>query len=87
MLLCTCAQTKRHRKGGSTLEGMLTLRGGVVSVYGSIAKFAQKVGWSYAKAYRIATGGQIPDLNDMKTICAALQIESPDDICRLFSLP
>ena len=62
------------------------LLGRVVAKFGSIAKFANHWGVSYAKAYRIITGSQICNENDMRDIIKALDIHDADDIVTLFSL-
>lgn len=69
------------------MDNKITLRGMVVSIFGNISEFAQSIGWSYSKAYRIVSGDQIPDLNDVREICKALQVADPEDICKIFYLP
>ena len=69
------------------MDSKITLRGMVVSAFGNISEFAQEIGWSYSKTYRIVSGEQTPDISDVRDICKALRVKDPEDICKLFYLP
>ena len=62
------------------------LHGTVVASYGSISNLAKKIGWSYAKTYRIVRGIQDADVNDIRALIQALGITNPGDVVSLFSL-
>lgn len=62
------------------------LRGLVVAKYGSIAKFASACNISYARAYRIVTGAQSRDEDDLRLLIRMLDIRESTDIVSLFSL-
>jgi len=64
------------------------LRGLVVAQYGSIRRFAECLGWSYAKAYRIVTGVQEPNSTDISCMAEALHLEDDaPSIVEVFILP
>ena len=62
----------------------LTLKGAVISKYGSCAKFAQSVGWSGRKARDVVSGRQEPTADDMRVISDALCLTSVNDFMLLF---
>ena len=62
------------------------IRGKVLSVFKSIAEFAQAAGWSYAKALRIVSGKQNPDTEDVRQMCEVLNITDPEQVASVFSL-
>ena len=63
------------------------LRGLVVARFGSIRKFAQALGWSYAKTYRIVQMTQQPEASDICLMADALNISDGDSIMSIFILP
>jgi len=62
----------------------VTLKGAVISRFGSAEKFAKNVGWSGRKARDIVSGRQEPSANDMRVIAEAIGITSPKEFCALF---
>ena len=64
----------------------MTLRGLILAKYQSITKFAKAADWSYAKAYRIATGHQDPTISEARRIGELLGVTDPATIVSLFSL-
>lgn len=64
----------------------VSLRSLVTDQYGSIAKFAENLGWSYSKAYRVVSGEQEINTGDIRNVCEALGIVEPEDIVSVFSL-
>ena len=62
----------------------MTLRGVVVSKFGSVSKMAKALHWSNGKARRIVRGDQLPNANDIEDMAAALEIESADEFVRVF---
>ena len=65
------------------MEG-ITLRGVMVSKYGSVAAFARNVGWSVRKARDIAIGHQKVTLEDAEVIAAAVGVRKADEFAALF---
>lgn len=63
-----------------------TLRSAVFTKYRSINEFSKVIGWSYAKAYRIVNGTQLPDINDVREINKALGVTDAGEVIGLFSL-
>ena len=62
----------------------ITLKGLVVSKYGSAGKFAQAMGWSGRKGRDIVSGRQHPTARDMEEMADALDIRSPEAFCAVF---
>lgn len=62
----------------------MTLRGAVVSKFGSVSKMAGALHWSVGKARRIVCGAQIPNANDIEDMASVLGIESAVEFMRLF---
>lgn len=63
------------------------LRGLVVAQYGNVRNFANAIGWSEAKTYRIVAGTQEPEASEIVFLADRLKIEDPDMIVDLFLLP
>lgn len=62
----------------------VTMKGAVISKYGSAGKFADHVGWSGRKARDIISGRQMPTPNDMIIISDAIGINTPSEFCHIF---
>lgn len=58
----------------------------VLTRYRSINKFAEAIGWSYARAYRIVNGVQAPDIYEAREILKILGINDAGTAISLFSL-
>lgn len=61
-----------------------TLRGRVITVFGSIGKFASTIGWSRRKASYIINGQQEATAKDIEIMAKALNVELPEDFRSLF---
>ena len=61
----------------------MTLRGLILAKYQSITKFAKAADWSYAKAYRIATGHQDPTISEARRIGELIDTTEPTTIVSL----
>lgn len=64
--------------------GYNNLRGRIIAKFHTVVNFANAVKWSKRKAYDILNGRQEMTLEDMETICVALEIEIPSEIRELF---
>lgn len=62
----------------------LTLRGRIIEMYGTIAKFAEAIGWSARKVSYIVNGKQEPTGHDIEVMACALRVEIPADLHSLF---
>lgn len=62
----------------------ISMKGMIVSKCGSVAKFADIMGWKYSKASRIANGRQEPTATDIKQMTKLFGIQLPDLFCVLF---
>ena len=62
----------------------ITLKGLVISKYGSAGKFAQALGWSGRKGRDIVSGRQHPTAKDMEEMADVLGIQSPEAFCAVF---
>lgn len=60
------------------------LRGAIITVFGSVRKFAKAAGWSERKAYAIVGGSQEPTASDIELMCRLLHIEIPSEMKALF---
>ena len=60
------------------------LRGKVITIYGTIGKFAKEVNWSRRKASDIINGHQEATASDIETMADALHVELPEDFRLLF---
>lgn len=69
---------------GTNIKEMITVKGSIISKFGSVAKFAEHVGWSNRKARDIVSGRQKPTASDMEVISAALDIRTAEPFCALF---
>ena len=63
------------------------LRGLIASQFGSIRKFANFLGWSYSKTYRIVNRISQPDASDIGEMADALHLHDGDMIVGTFILP
>lgn len=61
-----------------------TLRGRVISVFGTIGKFAVSVGWSRRKASCIINGQQEATASDIEAMARVLNVELPEEFRALF---
>ena len=62
----------------------LNLRGRIISVYGTIGKFALALNWSRRKASDIVNGNQEATASDIEQMANALNVELPEDFRLLF---
>ena len=62
----------------------ITLKGLVVSRFGSAANMARVIGWSDTKACDITSGRRVPRAEDMETLTEALGINNADDFVTIF---
>jgi len=60
------------------------LRGRIISMYHSIKKFAEVIGWSSRKAYDIVNGNQEMTGKDIDQMCRVLDVKIPEDMRLLF---
>ena len=60
------------------------IRGAVLSRFKSVSEFAQAIGWNYAKTHRIVIGVQKPDTDDIRQMCATLNITDTDKLRPFF---
>lgn len=66
------------------MEKEMTLRGLIVSKFGSILEFSKELGWSYSKTYRATKNVGKLSIEDAKTLGNALGATSGEDIAALF---
>ena len=64
----------------------LDLRGLVRAKYRSTKELAEKIGWSKGKTYRIVSGQQLPDVNEIRLLSDALGLQSAEEIVQVFSI-
>lgn len=62
----------------------ITLKGAVIVKWGSMAKFAQILGWSQRKTRDIVSGRQIPNAVEIEKMATALEVDLPEDLKALF---
>ena len=72
-------------KGGENLKHSV-LRGIIFSKFQSVASFAEALGWSKGRAYRIVTGSREPTSTDIKQMASALGLSDAEDIVNVFCL-
>ena len=60
------------------------LRGEIITVFGSVRKFAKEIKWSERKAYAIVCGSQEPTAKDIEKMCEVLHVEIPAELKSLF---
>ena len=65
----------------------ITLKGLVISKYGSAGEFAKAMGWSGRKARDIVSGRQNPTGDDLVKMAPALDIQSPELFVDIFFKP
>lgn len=61
-----------------------TLRGRIITMYGTIDEFAKAMKWSHRKASYIINGKQEPTGKEIESMAAALRVEIPDELRSLF---
>lgn len=66
------------------MEKEMTLRGLIVSKFGSILEFSKALGWSYAKTYRATKNVGKLTVDDARVLGQALGATSGEDIAALF---
>lgn len=59
------------------VDGM-TLKGRAIGMYGSLENFSKKVGWSYAKTYRLLTGRQTMTVVEFRKVLDALDVSESE---------
>lgn len=64
----------------------ITLRELLLRKFGSIAKFAEAIGWSYRKAYAIVNHKQEPTASEMEEIAKITEMQSAEEFVRFFYL-
>lgn len=62
----------------------ITLRGLIISGYGSLHNFANALGWSARKVSYIVSGKQEPNASEIQAMADMLKIDIPDDMKRIF---
>lgn len=62
----------------------MTLKGRIIECFGSVLKFAEKIGWSHRKAYDIVNGKQEPTARDIENMAEILCVTIPDELHALF---
>jgi hypothetical protein len=62
----------------------MTLKGIVVSKFGSATKVAKMLNWSGSKARRILRGEQLPTMLDIEEMAVVLGINSMEEFIRVF---
>ena len=60
------------------------LRGRVISMYHSVLNFGKIMHWSSRKTYAIVNGKQEPTAKEIDAMCAALNVQIPEDMRSLF---
>lgn len=60
------------------------LRGEIITVFGSVRKFAKAAKWSERKTYAIVCGKQEPTAKDIEKMCDLLNVEIPAEMKALF---
>ena len=63
------------------------LKGEIISKFGSIKAFNERLHWKPDKLNRVLNGKQKITLNDMEQLGQALGITNPYELVRVFSLP
>lgn len=62
----------------------MTLRGVIISKYGSLDSFAKDVGWSHRKVSYIVNGKQDPTASEIELMADKLEVEVPDLFRQIF---
>lgn len=65
----------------------ITLRGVVVSKYGSMSAFARRLNWSGRKTRSIVSGEQVPNAREIEEMAEALDITIPEELKAIFFYP
>lgn len=60
------------------------LRGRIVSMYHSVINFGRAMQWSSRKTYNIVNGKQEPTSSEIEAMCAALDVQIPEEMRLLF---
>lgn len=64
--------------------GENNLRGRIIAMYHTVLNFAHVLHWSSRKTYDIVNGKQDPTGKDIEAMCAALNVEIPEEMKALF---
>lgn len=62
----------------------MTLRGRIISMFKTLDRFAEEIGWSHRKVSYIVNGKQEPTARDIEEMCTVLKVELPEDFRALF---
>lgn len=62
----------------------ITLRGVVVSKFGNMTRFAERLQWSGRKTRSIVSGKQVPNAREIEEMAEALDITIPEDLKIIF---
>ena len=62
----------------------ITLRGLVISRFGTLTNFAKALGWSERKVSYIISGKQEASASDIEAMAAQLSIDIPEEMRRIF---
>ena len=60
------------------------LRGRIIGMYHTVLNFSKAMNWSSRKTYDIVNGKQEPTSKDIEAMCAALEVQIPEDMRLLF---
>lgn len=60
------------------------LRGRIIGMYHTLLNFSRVMNWSSRKTYDIVNGKQEPTSKDIEAMCAALNVQIPEDMRMLF---
>jgi len=66
------------------MENNITLRGLVVSKFGTVDKFAKEMGWCKSKTYRIVNNHQEPNATEIRDMVQKLGIIDPSFVISIF---
>lgn len=66
------------------MDKIMSLKGIVVSKFGSISAFSKEIGWCYSKTNRIVNGKQLPDASEIKDMARVLNIDDPSLVSSIF---
>ena len=67
--------------------GENNLRGRIIAMYHSVINFGRYLHWSSRKTYDLVNGKQEPTAKDIEVMCAALNVEIPEEMRGLFFSP
>lgn len=66
------------------MNGVINLRGAVLSRFETVGKFADAIGWSRPKASRIINGAQSPTTDEIQKIVECINIDTVDLFMQIF---